>query len=189
MTYIAESHAVGEMRPQNPIVPSRTRAPRSMHGATDNWVSAYRHRAIAAGPWSSRWFPGTSPGGKRERGPSSTRIDASRGCPRNCERIAASTTATGKLGRPDAKQQPASQETCQRRHPTDGRGAPYGADFRSGDSGTDARTAAMVLRADWLIETTGLSLPRQAPALVLAHVPASSASSQSSTTNREGMQP
>ena len=30
--------------------------------------------------------------------------------------------ATGKPGRPDGKQRPASQETCQRSHPTDGRG-------------------------------------------------------------------
>ena len=31
-------------------------------------------------------------------------------------------TATGKPGRPDERQRPASQETCQRSHPTGGRG-------------------------------------------------------------------
>ena len=83
----------------------------------------------------SCWFPGSQAwGGKREHGSPSYEGGANRGCPRNCERRAASVTATGKLGRPDAKLRPASQETCQHRHPTDGRGAPYGADFRSGDS-------------------------------------------------------
>jgi hypothetical protein len=94
-----EGHQVRGMFGRSHIVAPRARTRISQHG---DWVSAYRLRAIAAGRYLSRWFPGISLGGKRERGPSSASIDASRGCPRNCERIAASTTATGKLGRPDA---------------------------------------------------------------------------------------
>jgi hypothetical protein len=46
-----------------------------------------------------------------------------RGCPRNCKRRARVRMATGKPGRPGATgQRPASQETCQRGHPTGGRG-------------------------------------------------------------------
>ena len=105
---------------------------------------SYGLQPRAAGILRSCWFPGWQTwGGKREHGSPSSADSANRGCPRNCERIAASITATGKLGRPDAKREPASQETCQHRHPTDGRGAPYGADFRSGDFETDAGAAAM----------------------------------------------
>jgi hypothetical protein len=99
---------------------------------------SYGLRSDAAGVFAMCWFLGPQArGGKREHGATSDWDDANRGCPRNCERRAASVTATGKLGRPDAKLRPASQETCQHRHPTGGRGAPYGADFRSGDSTTE----------------------------------------------------
>jgi hypothetical protein len=123
----------------------------SQQAALDLRGYSYRLRTNGAEVSTACWFLGTQiRGGKREHGATSDRDDVNRGCPRNCERRAASVMATGKLGRPDAKLRPASQETCQHRHPTGGRGAPYGADFRSGDSTTEARAAFMACSENWL---------------------------------------
>ena len=64
--------------------------------------------------------PRRKPG--RKEGTRRLHVAAIRGCPRNCKRrvrVQIGHWATGKAGR---RQRPASQETCQRSHPTGGRG-------------------------------------------------------------------
>lgn len=85
-------------------------------------------------------FPGRA---GKERGNAVRRSYRSfRGCPRNCRRIASVQDghwATGKVGHMRPRR--ASQETCRCCHPTDGRGVPYGAVFRSGDYRSGAKAA------------------------------------------------
>jgi hypothetical protein len=66
------------------------------------------------------WFFGESRRGKREHGRCAFAVR--RGCPRNCKRRALSAKPLGNREGEDERQRPASQETCQRSHPTGGRG-------------------------------------------------------------------
>ena len=84
-------------------------------------LAALDSSARSRGTFYRAGSPGQRRGRKREHG--YRKFAAIRGCPRNCERRARVHMATGKPGRPDATgQRPASQETCQRGHPTGGRG-------------------------------------------------------------------
>ena len=143
----------------------------------------------AAGVSTTCWFLGTQiRGGKREHGATSDRNDVNRGCPRNCERRAASVRATGKLGRPDAKLRPASQETCQHCHPTGVR-VPYTErTFAVVDSETDARAAFMACSGDRLNEVWR-SAQRQALRRTGNLARPSRRSNLHSTDVSEGMQP
>src|SRR4051812_18763783 len=67
------------------------------------------------------WFPGSLRGGKREHG-GAARCSSSRGCPRNCKRrVFRPYRPLGNWEGWTQRQRPASQETCQRGHPTGGR--------------------------------------------------------------------
>ena len=63
--------------------------------------------------------PRREPG--RQEGTRNPHVAAVRGCPRNCKRRARVRIGHWETGKAGRRQRPASQETCQRSHPTGGR--------------------------------------------------------------------